>query len=352
MNKKEIGEFSQVEIDKTNKILKNKKMKLLKKSDAKMDDKEKKPASDKLKMIKEVQTNTSSIREQIETSLSTITPAIKQFSSMKHILPIKHIETISSAITSSIRHIPSNILSIPSFEGKHKSVQTEIEKLVNKEKNNISTYAEKCSVCNKSIKNFQYWSLRKLDYDELKEPKLIECNNFCSTKCLDEFKKNNSDKLEKYEFYEINRCSCYYDCKELNNLRYMCEKEKILNYEPGAFFCNIQPKNFCEPANASIIKASINIHKEVKNLKKETTFQFKLTAAMTILVIILTLANIWIAAQNDTATKIDELRMDLSTIYSSVNDSLDKYNIKIDETNNHLKNIDEYFQGNRNNNET
>ena len=184
------------------------------------------------------------------------------------------------------------------------------------------------------------------------EPKLIECNNFCSTKCLDEFKKNNSDKLEKYEFYEINRCSCYYDCKELNNLRYMCEKEKILNYEPGAFFCNIQPKNFCEPANASIIKASINIHKEVKNLKKETTFQFKLTAAMTILVIILTLANIWIAAQNDTATKIDELRMDLSTIYSSVNDSLDKYNIKIDETNNHLKNIDEYFQGNRNNNET
>lgn len=225
------------------------------------------------------------------------------------------------------------------FEGKHKSVIEVVEEVV-KDGDNTFTFGEKCFHCNKPIDGFQYWSLRKYDYkklDEDKEPKLIEIKDFCSKKCLKDFKDKNSEEIENYEFYRVNRCSCYYDCEELDNIRGICERKERLDYEPGLSLVSLHPHNFCEPSDASIIKASINIHKEIKELKSETSVQFKLTAAMTILVIILTFANLYITLQNNTGAKVDDLNSDISPILISINNTLSENNVE-------MKQLNENFQ--------
>ena len=88
--------------------------------------------------------------------------------------------------------------------------------------------------------------------------------------------------------------------------------------------------NFCEPANASIIKATINIHKELKQSARENRFNFWLTTAMTVLVIILTLVNLYIDIKDNTSQKIDELNDNLYSILTNQSNILNILNEKFE----------------------
>ena len=86
--------------------------------------------------------------------------------------------------------------------------------------------------------------------------------------------------------------SGYYDCEDLGNLRGMCERQERLDYKNPL---NITfSSNFCQPADAGIIKSSIKIHKLIEQFRKETSLQFTMTVIMTFLVIILTVINLYL----------------------------------------------------------
>jgi hypothetical protein len=180
-----------------------------------------------------------------------------------------------------------------------------------------------CEICNKNINNHMFFSLRK--YEEVQvgnhlEDKLIECDNFCSDSCLKEFSDKHEETIEEYELYEVRRCSSYYDCLDLGNIRGICEKQERLDYEHGL----LSPKlyNFCEPADAGIIKASINIKKQLDEGSKQNAFHFKLTAAMTVLVILLTIFNTYLILE----TNYEQQLGNIDTKLGAINNSLSSLN--------------------------
>lgn len=109
--------------------------------------------------------------------------------------------------------------------------------------------------------------------------------NFCSATCLHDYQEEINN-VDEYQLFEITRCSSYYDCLQIDNLRQMCTKEERLDYEPPliGYLSNLSLTNFCEPADAGIIKASLNIHKQLEESSSQNKWHFKLTATMTILV--------------------------------------------------------------------
>lgn len=54
------------------------------------------------------------------------------------------------------------------------------------------------------------------------EDQLIEYHVFCSSECLKTFSDNHEETIEEYKLYEVRRCSSYYDCLDLDNLRGIC----------------------------------------------------------------------------------------------------------------------------------
>lgn len=185
-------------------------------------------------------------------------------------------------------------------------IKTISQNIKGKETSNMGVNnADYCIKCDQPIKNYKFYSLRTDDNGTIegRSKGLKEPLYFCSGTCLDDFQEQN-DNVKEYQLYEITRCSSYYDCLKINNLRPMCTEEQRLDYEPESFslLSNFKTMNFCKPADAGIIKVSLNIHKQLEESAKQieesakhNLSHFKITACMTVLVIILTIINTWIA---------------------------------------------------------
>lgn len=208
-----------------------------------------------------------------------------------------------------------------------------------------------CKICNQSINGTYSWYY--LCHIENKEKSFV----LCSLACLKKYYDKNPSGIIEYEIIDYSRCSAYYKCKELDNLRDKCQQHENLT------MVNILDKkiiNFCESAQAGVIlstykmneilkdfsnqsqihakesnealKASASQNKQqfkesVKMLEKsgiESKKQFKITFIMTILTIILTVVNILVAVltykNNDVVnelktlnTKIIDINRNLST---------------------------------------
>lgn len=76
--------------------------------------------------------------------------------------------------------------------------------------------------------------------------------------------------------------------------------------------------NFCEPADAGIIKASINIKKQLDEGSKQNNFHFKLTAFMIILVIILTIMNTYLIFETNYENQLENMDAKLGAINSTL----------------------------------
>lgn len=179
-----------------------------------------------------------------------------------------------------------------------------------------------CVTCAKNICSHTSYSLRKyVRIEDSSEDELIECNDFCSRSCLKAFSDKNEETIEEYQLYEVSRCSGYYDCLDLENIRGICEKQERLNCNPGLYSIP-SLHNFCEPADAGIIKASINIKKQLDEGSKQNSFHFKLTAFMTVLVIILTIVNTLLILETNYEQQLDNM----DTKLGSINNSLSSLN--------------------------
>lgn len=200
--------------------------------------------------------------------------------------------------------------------GKKRSIKHVIEEINDKEKSDNHELDDNCVICNKKINNHIFHSLRKYDFlDDGDE--LSECKNFCSGNCLKIFSEVDEKIVEEYEIYEMWRCTSYYDCRELGNLRKICERMERLDYESNNYIAP-QRKNFCEPANAGIIKASINIKKQLDESSKQNSYHFKLTVVMTVLVILLTVLNTYFMFINDGGSQLDIISTKLSEINNNL----------------------------------
>lgn len=184
-----------------------------------------------------------------------------------------------------------------------------------------------CKHCNSKVNNnFLWYYLKHLE----NEDKSIV---LCSFDCLKEYSEFNNYKMYEYEIVEYTRCSAYFKCKEIGNLRYKCENKKSLTVKE-----RFQPiiTNFCEPGQAGIILATYRIHQILNEFAKEGEKQFKITMWMTILVIVLTIINlvpsIYSMFNNQ---EIDELRKIKHLIEDINNDiKLEKQNnLEIEENN-------------------
>ncbi|MBP1908254.1 hypothetical protein [Methanolobus bombayensis] len=247
-------------------------------------------------------------------------------------------------INKTLNNLSSSFILPSSFNnGRQKSLKKVITEINEYEKAGNNYSDEICHTCNKKINSHLFYSLRKyeevqldddLEYrveDQL-EDKLIECNDFCSGSCLEAFSDKHEETIEEYELYEVRRCSCYYDCLDLENIRGICEREERLDYESN-LFPSLPLHNFCEPADAGIIKASINIKKQLDEGSKQNSDHFKITAVMTILVILLTIANIFLVIDTNYEHQLDSIDAKLGAInnsLSSLNNQANDINSELD----------------------
>lgn len=212
---------------------------------------------------------------------------------------------------------------------KFHSIKTISQSIKEKETSNVVTNnADNCIECNQPIKNHTFYSLRKYDEGatDCESKGLKECLNFCSGTCLHDYQEQ-IDNAEEYHLYEVTRCASYYDCLKINNLRQMCTKENRLDYEPASFgyLPNMSMINFCKPADAGIIKASLNIHKQLEESSKqieESSIQnsrhFNITAIMTVLVIVLTILNTYVAYSDTYEPLLNGINEKLESINNNI----------------------------------
>ena len=161
---------------------------------------------------------------------------------------------------------------------------------------NNEVYFDNCLYCKKVIKQFELFALRKYGkIDEEKNEKILEDEKlFCSNDCLKKYLEET--KLKNYDLFKLNRCSSYYDCLQIYNIRKMCEQQEQLNVEKSPLTllaCNF-PKNFCEPANAGLVKSSVKLFRLIEQAEKSNNFKFWLTTILTVLVVFLTILNIYL----------------------------------------------------------
>lgn len=212
------------------------------------------------------------------------------------------IKNVNTRVSKSIDQFALNPMFFPNKTGKKHSIRAISKKIIEKD-NVITNNSENCINCNQLIKSHNFYSLRKFEEGTTEHKNEIkECINVCSATCLNDYQELVN--VEEYHLYEVKRCASYYDCLKINNLRLMCTEENRLDYEPASsiYLPNIKMVNFCKPADAGIIKASLNIHKQleesskqIEESSKQNSYHFKITALMTILVIILTILNTYIA---------------------------------------------------------
>lgn len=181
---------------------------------------------------------------------------------------------------------------------KKRSVEDIIEE-EQKDDDTQDVTADKCKSCGVEIEGLYSWYNLKHELDADKS------TSVCSIECLDDFREK--EILDQYEIMEHNRCSAYFECRDIGNLRRMCERVSNKSYRDISL---ISLTNFCEPAQAGIILATHKISHVLKDFSeqaeeqylnnknmmeqagRESTKQFWITTWMTVLVIILTIINL------------------------------------------------------------
>lgn len=181
-----------------------------------------------------------------------------------------------------------------------KEVKNSVKDIIDQENSGTehNFVAYECEICGKEMDNLYSWYDLEHDEDDNRSVAV------CSIKCLDDFRKNHN--TNDYQIIEHNRCSAYFECEEINNLRGKCERVENKSYREtiGTFMYN-----FCEPAQAGIILSTHKMTGVLKDFSKQTekqylsnkemmeqgaeesTKQFKITTWMTVLVIFLTILN-------------------------------------------------------------
>lgn len=200
--------------------------------------------------------------------------------------------------------------------------------------------ADRCKICGEEMESLYSWYNLKHEYNRSKS------TSVCSIECLDAFREQyNADDYEIIEHY---RCSAFFECKEIDNLRGKCERVQNKSYRDISTFSMI---NFCEPAQAGIILSTLKLTGVLKDFSKQTeqqylsnkemmeqgakesAKQFKITTWMTILVIILTVVNLvttffnW--GVNDYSEQLTNIESTLSEM--DVSNYLTQIESKIDE---------------------
>jgi hypothetical protein len=154
-------------------------------------------------------------------------------------------------------------------------------------------FLEKCENCKEPIDNYEFYRLFK--YKSGTE-NIVDSKNFCSKDCLENFYEDKKTESKYYKKEKVNRCVSYYDCEELDNLRRLCEKKEQVDQIEDAYLYNyplLIGVNFCEPADAGLIKSAVLLHRESKK-------QFIRNSIFTGIIIILTLLNLWMMIRSST----------------------------------------------------
>lgn len=202
-----------------------------------------------------------------------------------------------AGITDALRNSTVNAAFLSSGKPK-KSVDDIIEEEQNDDDKDFTS--NQCKICGEEIENLYSWYNLKHEYNSSKS------TSVCSIKCLDAFREQYD--ADDYEIIEHYRCSAYFECKEIDNLRRKCERAENKSYR------EISPSlimsNFCEPAQAGIILSTHKLTRVLKDFSKQTeqqylsnkemmekgaeesAKQFRITTWMTVLVIILTIVNL------------------------------------------------------------
>jgi len=162
---------------------------------------------------------------------------------------------------------------------------------------------QNCVICGAPIDKTFSWYYLVGEKGEFQNVSICSCN------CLDTIVKELNN--DNYEIYEFSRCTAYYKCEEIENLRNKCEKIENKTYKSISPFLL---SSFCEPAQAGSILSTHKLmevlsefsnqtekqflaNKEMmETTEKASSKQFKITMWMTILVIILTILNTGLAA--------------------------------------------------------
>jgi len=110
---------------------------------------------------------------------------------------------------------------------------------------------------------------------------------YCSVRCLE----LNKEKFSKYPkgliLYHFRRCSAYFKCLEIGNIRKMCVRKEVLSKNDNSMLLH----NFCEPGQAGLILVTHKIHEYMKVFGKSSEKQFKKTLILTIITIFLSILN-------------------------------------------------------------
>jgi len=161
----------------------------------------------------------------------------------------ENIEKISGNPISSIKY---NFTQRLDFDDEEMNIDDYIEKQ-EKQFQKITGKFDKCCNCEKIITDLSFF---RAEFSE-EESKRVE--KICSIDCLKEFKELHSQNTINYK--EVSRCTAYYKCLEIGNLRKKCEYSKNIN---GNQF-NDPPILFCDSADAGII---LSTHKMIEVLDK------------------------------------------------------------------------------------
>ncbi|PXV62163.1 hypothetical protein [Halanaerobium congolense] len=201
----------------------------------------------------------------------------------------------------------------------------------------------KCEICQQEIEgNFNWYHI--VDKRDSKNSKVI-----CSLYCLKEFGENFEGDINKYNIIEKSRCSAYYKCRDISNLRKMCERTETLTEPKSALISNIH--NFCEPAQAGTVLATHKISQILDDFSEESNKQFRITKWMTILVIILTALNLvpiikgFFINENQIEQDIlKELKTNIPNTSRSINNNLESIESSLEDQKIVLFNLEEGVQ--------
>lgn len=136
----------------------------------------------------------------------------------------------------------------------------------------------------------------------------IERIDFCP-ECLKALTESEIDDLigKGFKAFKISRCSCYDDCKKIDNLRKMCENKEPIKKEKNLLFnYNLIQSVWCKPGEGGIIKATIKLYETLDLFDKKSTemdtHMLNYSKKMNLLtwcILILTIINIFVALKTE-----------------------------------------------------
>jgi len=198
----------------------------------------------------------------------------------------------------------------------------------------------KCKICDEPIEDGYFWYYLRHRFNNEKSLAV------CSKECLDKLIK--SQNCSYYEIYEYSRCSAYYKCEEIGNLRGICETVENKTYQSIIPLISV---NHCQPAQAGTILSTHKLTHVLEEFSKQTekqylsnkemmekgaeesSNQFKITTWMSVLIILLTIVNMVPAFINwgtdDYSEQLNNIEARISEINSE--EELNNINNKLQE---------------------